>query len=236
MAEPRLHVAINGAREHPGIPRTPIALAAAARSSVAAGAEVVHFHAFDAEGHETFHDAACGAALRAVRAACPGIPLSLTTSATIEPDPERRFHLVRSWTELPDLATANQGEEGIVELCEQLLARGVEIEAGLLELRDAELFVESGLAPRCRRVLLEPLDADPDTAVAHAEAIERVLEGIALPQVHHGEGVACWAVNARAAGLGHGIRTGLEDVPVLPDGSPAADNAELVRAAAALLR
>jgi uncharacterized protein (DUF849 family) len=236
VAEPRLHVAINGEREHPGVPRTPIALAAAARSSVAAGAEVVHFHAFDAEGNESFSDAACGAALRAVRAACPGIPLSLTTSATIEPDPERRVHLVRSWTKLPDLVTANQGEEGIVELCEELLARGVEIEAGLLELRDAELFVESGLAPRCRRVLLEPLDADPDTAVAHAEAMERVLEGIALPQVHHGEGIACWAVNARAARLGYGIRTGLEDVPVLPDGSPAADNAELVRAAAALLR
>jgi uncharacterized protein (DUF849 family) len=218
MPEPRLHVAINGAREHPGIPRTPIALAAAARASVAAGAEVVHLHAYDAE-----------------RAACPGIPLSLTTSATIEPDPERRLQLVRSWTELPDLVTANQGEAGIVELCEELLARGVEIEAGLLELRDAELFVESGLAPRCRRVLLEPLDPDPDTAVAHAVAMADVLEGISLPQVHHGEGIACWSVNARAAGLGHGIRTGLEDVTVLPDGSPAPDNAALVRAASALL-
>ena len=63
----------------------------------------------------------------------------------------------------------------------------------------------------------------------------RVLEGIELPQVHHGEGIACWSVNARAARLGHGIRTGLEDVTVLPDGSPAADNAALVRAAAELL-
>ncbi|HEV8461395.1 MAG TPA: 3-keto-5-aminohexanoate cleavage protein [Gaiellaceae bacterium] len=235
MPEPRLHVAINGAREHPGIPRTPIALAAAARASVAAGAEVVHLHAYDAEGNESFDAAVCDAALRAVRAACPGIPLSLTTSATIEPDPERRLQLVRSWTELPDLVTANQGEAGIVELCEELLARGVEIEAGLLELRDAELFVESGLAPRCRRVLLEPLDPDPDTAVAHAVAMADVLEGISLPQVHHGEGIACWSVNARAAGLGHGIRTGLEDVTVLPDGSPAPDNAALVRAASALL-
>lgn len=231
MPEPRLHVAINGARTT-GIPRTPEELAAAARESVDAGAEVVHFHAYDDDGRETFD---CDAAVRAVRAACPGVPLSLTTSATIEPDPERRLHRVRSWTELPDLVTANQGEDGIVELCEELLARGVGIEAGLLELRDAELFVESGLAARCRRVLLEPLDVDPEVAVAHAESMGRVLEGIDLPQVHHGEGIACWAVNARAARLGHGIRTGLEDVTVLPDGSPAADNAALVRAAAQLL-
>jgi uncharacterized protein (DUF849 family) len=35
---------------------------------------------------------------------------------------------------------------------------------------------------------------------------------------------------------GHGIRTGLEDTPVLPNGRLAAGNAELVEAAAALLR
>ena len=84
MPEPRLHVAINGARDHPGIPRTPIALAAAARAAVAAGAQVVHFHAYGPEGTESFDPAVCGVALRAVRSACPGIPISLTTSATID--------------------------------------------------------------------------------------------------------------------------------------------------------
>jgi uncharacterized protein (DUF849 family) len=39
-------------------------------------------------------------------------------------------------------------------------------------------------------------------------------------------------VNERALARGHGIRTGLEDTPVLPDGRPAPDNAALVRAAA----
>jgi hypothetical protein len=37
--------------------------------------------------------------------------------------------------------TANQGEEGIVELCDLLLARGVGIEAGLLSVADADTFV-----------------------------------------------------------------------------------------------
>jgi hypothetical protein len=54
--------------------------------------------------------------------------------------------------------TANQGEEGIVALCEHLLGRGVGIEAGLLERADAEAFVRSGLVERRARVLVEPLD------------------------------------------------------------------------------
>ena len=59
--------------------------------------------------------------------------------------------------------------------------------------------------------------------------------GIALAQVHHGDGVASWAVNARAVERGHGIRTGLEDTVFLPDGTLAPDNAALVRAAAEMI-
>lgn len=49
------------------------------------------------------------------------------------------------------------------------------------------------------------------------------------------EGVASWAVSERALARGHGIRTGLEDTTVLADGRRAADKAELVRAAGALI-
>jgi hypothetical protein len=96
--------------------------------------------------------------------------------------------------------------------------------------------VRSRLVERCARVLVEPLDADPQDAVVHAAAIEDVIlvAGVALEQVHHGDGVASWAVNERALARGHGIRTGLEDTLVLPDGTLAPDNAALVRAAASL--
>ena len=84
--------------------------------------------------------------------------------------------------------------------------------------------------------MVEPLGEDPARAVAEAAAIEAILDraGIRLEQVHHGDGIASWAVNRRAIPRGHGIRTGLEDTTVLPDGASAADNAELVRAAAAI--
>jgi len=139
---------------------------------------------------------------------------------------------------MPDLVTANQGEPGIVELCELLLSRGVGIEAGLLSIDDARAFVLSGLAGRCRRVLIEPLDAIPDAAVQHSAEMEDILAsaGIMLEQLHHGYGIACSAVNRRGLARGHGIRTGLEDVTLLSDGKPARDNADLVAAAARMIR
>lgn len=80
-----LQAALNGDRVHPALPRTPGELAAEARAAVEAGA--LHLHPYDDKGQQTLAAAPCAAALHAVRAACPGIPISLSTSAGIEPDP-----------------------------------------------------------------------------------------------------------------------------------------------------
>jgi uncharacterized protein (DUF849 family) len=233
-----LQAALNGDRIHPAAPRNPTAIAESARAAVDAGAQSVHVHAFDGAGRESHAAAACANVLRAIRVVCPETPISLTTSAAIVRDAAERFRAVEAWKEMPDLVTANQGEPGIVELCELLPARGVGIEAGLLTVEDARAFVRSGLAGRCRRILIEPLDADPDAAVQHAASMEEIVvsAGIALEQVHHGYGIACWAVNRRGLDRGHGIRTGLEDVTLLPDGRESRDNADLVAAAARLIR
>lgn len=233
-----LQVALNGDRVHPAAPRTPTGIAEAASAAARAGAHAVHVHAFNQAGRETLDGAACANVLRHIRRSCPHTPVSLTTSATIVADPKERLRIVDAWTDLPDLVTVNQGEPGILELCELLLSRGVGLEAGLLTRDDARVFVDSGLAERCRRVLIEPLDLDPEAAVRHAATMEAILAsaGVSIEQLHHGYGVACWAVNRRALERGHGIRTGLEDVTVLPDGSPARDNTDLVLAARALIR
>ena len=232
-----LQAALNGDRVHPAVPRTPDAIAADTAAAVAAGAQSVHVHVFDDEGRQTLDAGHVARVLAAVRAVCPHTPISLTTSADVEADPARRYRAVAAWSELPDLVTANQGEDGIGDLCELLAGRGVGIEAGLLSFGDAQAFVASGAARWCVRVMVEPLDADPDAAVAHAEAIENLVTaaGIELEQVHHGDGIASWSVNRRAIPLGHGIRTGLEDTPVLPDGGQARDNVECVAAAVAML-
>jgi uncharacterized protein (DUF849 family) len=232
-----VQAALNGDSKHPAVPRTAEQIAQDAKSAVAAGARSVHVHAFNDDGAETLEGYACAKVLRAIRHECPSIPISLTTSAAIVEDPARRLAIVSSWTELPDLVTANQGEEGIIPLCELLMSRGVDLEAGLLSVDDARKFVATPRHLRWRRVLIEPLDADPDEAVRHAGEMEDVLlaAAITLQQVHHGYGVASWAVNQRAITRGHGIRTGLEDVTVLPDGQEAQSNAQLVRTAVSMM-
>ena len=81
-----------------------------------------------------------------------------------------------------------------------------------------------------------PARRTPPPRVATAQAIDAALDaaGIAAPRVHHGFGLATWDVLRRAKALGHGWRVGFEDTLVLPDGRPAASNAELVSAALAL--
>jgi len=76
-----LQAALNGDRAHPAAPRTPDELAAEARAAVDAGADTLHLHPYDDDGRETLDAAPCAAALLAVRAACPGVPISLSTSA-----------------------------------------------------------------------------------------------------------------------------------------------------------
>ncbi|WP_047496459.1 3-keto-5-aminohexanoate cleavage protein [Terriglobus sp. TAA 43] len=233
-----LQVALNGDSPHPAAPRTPEAIAEVALSVVHAGAHSVHVHAYDSDGKETLHGHECGQVLRAIRRLCPDTPISLTTSAAIVSNPAERLRLIQDWDDLPDLVSANQGEPGIIPLCEHLLGRGVGIEAGLLTESDAEAFVASGLARHCRCILIEPLDLDPQVALQRAAAMERIVTdaGIQLEQLHHGYGMACWDVNRRALQRGHSIRTGLEDVITLPDGSPAANNADLTTAAVELIR
>jgi uncharacterized protein (DUF849 family) len=235
---PLLQAALNGDRVHPATPHSPEEIAAEAKAAVAAGAHSVHLHPYGRDGRQTLDAVVCAETIRRVRQACPGTTISLTTSADVVEDPAERLRLIAAWTVLPDLVTANQGEEGILEVCQLLVSRGVGIEAGLLSLGDARQFVAAGVAGRWVRAMVEPLDADPADAVAHAGAIENTLHeaGVALEQVHHGDGIASWAVNQRAIQRGHGIRTGLEDTPVLPDGRQAQGNGDLIAAAAALQR
>jgi uncharacterized protein (DUF849 family) len=230
---------LNGSRrpgDHPALPLDPDELAAAAGEAVAAGAAALHVHQRGADGAQTLAAAPCGRTLRAIRAACPGVPVGLTTGAWIEPDPDRRLELVSAWEVMPDYASVNVSEEGSVALIQLLLDRGIGVEAGLWTVADAENLLASGLADRCLRFLLEAMEAEPDAALANVTAMEGLLDGAACraPQLQHGEGDAAWPVLVRALEAGRDVRVGLEDVLVLPDGRMAGGNGELVAAAARL--
>jgi len=200
---------------------------------VAAGARDLHLHPRAADGAESLHKDDVAAALRAVRAAVPGIPVGVTTGGWIEPDLERRLALIGAWEEMPDHASVNFSEEGAWRVCRLLwITLEVDIEAGLWGEGDVERMAASGFGGRCRRLLVETSDQDA------SERMLGALDALGLPQERllHGEGRETWPVLERAAAAGHAIRVGLEDTLVLGDGGPARDNAELVAAAAALLR
>jgi uncharacterized protein (DUF849 family) len=103
---------------------------------------------------------------------------------------------------------------------------------------DARLLGASSFGGRVIRVLLEPVDRSPDGAVATAAEASAELTrlGIEAPQLHHGYGLATWDVMRAAVAKGQDIRVGLEDTTVLPDGSVATGNGELVAAALQLAR
>jgi uncharacterized protein (DUF849 family) len=232
-----LKACLNGPRSpavHSAIPVRPEELAADAAECAAAGAQAIHLHPRGEDGHESLEPEIVDAVVEQVAAAC-GLPVGVATGAWIEPDPDRRAALVAAWR-APAFASVNLHEDGAVDVMRGLLRAGIGVEAGVWTVEDADALAATGLGDRLLRVLVEPMDGDGEAATHRARAIEERLagHGISAPRVHHGEGPATWAVLEQAVHLGHGIRIGLEDTLVLPDGTRASSNADLVRAAAAL--
>jgi uncharacterized protein (DUF849 family) len=232
-----IQAALNGGRtwrEHPAVPKTPKQLAEDARAVAAAGAACVHLHVRDEWGKETIAAADVARTLSAVRRAAPeGFPVSVSTGAWIVPDPAERLRIIESWTVLPEQVSANFHEEGAVELVQLLLSRGIGVEAGIINPAAAENLVRSGLAARCARLLIEPLEPVLDAAMANLQAMLQVLDAanISLPRLVHGYEGAAWPVLEFALARGWDTRIGLEDVLKRPNGSLATDNAELVATA-----
>jgi uncharacterized protein (DUF849 family) len=178
------------------------------------------------------------AAVAAVRAAT-GLPVGVTTGIwTVDGDVGRRLTLIAGWTgqDRPDFASINMNEPGTDDLADLLTSRGIAIEVGAWTTDDVSKLAASTFADRILRVLLEPVDRSPSGAVATAleASAELTRLGIDVPQVHHGYGSATWDVIKEAAARGFDIRVGLEDTTVLPDGTTAAGNGELVAAAVRL--
>lgn len=163
--------------------------------------------------------------------------VGLSTGAWIVPDPDERRRVVRIWDVLPDYVSVNFDELGAAVLATDLFARGVGIEAGLNGTFAAERLAETGLDAQCLRVLLEPPDPTLEGALRTTAAVEEVLPAAARarPRLLHGVDATAWPLLREAGRRGYQARVGFEDVLVLPDGTPAAGNAELVGAAVRLL-
>jgi uncharacterized protein (DUF849 family) len=228
-----LEVALNGSRtraEHPAIPLMPTEHARDAAAAVAEGAGAIHVHVRDALGRESLAAADVADTLRALRVACPGVPVGVSTGAWIVPDVSRRLALIRGWTAAPDFASVNLHEGGALDVIRALLDKAIGIEAGVWNAPAAKRLLDSGLADRCLRVLIEAGE-EPGDPRANLARIETALGRLDRPRLLHGLDGSAWELLALAARRGYDTRIGFEDTLVLPDGVPAASNAALVATA-----
>jgi uncharacterized protein (DUF849 family) len=238
----RIKACLNGRRApsaHPAVPVTPQQLAEAAREAVAAGAEAVHLHPRDADSQESLWPADVGAAVAAVRAACPGVPIGVTTglwaAAGSTAAARSRQQQVAAWAELdagerPDFASLNLSEEGWQQLAATLTAANIGVEAGVWSVADADRIVGYQPPGGWLRIMVEVSGVGANEAASHADQILARL-GTTVPGARpllHGEDDSCWPLIAHAGRLGLPTRVGLEDVTAGPDGQPVGSNADLV--------
>src|ERR1017187_8512477 len=104
---------LNGARPagfHPSLPLTAETLARDAAACVAAGAAELHLHPRGSDGRESLAPAVMDATVPAVRLACPGTLVGVSTGAWIEGDADRTLACIGGWCELPDYASVNLSE------------------------------------------------------------------------------------------------------------------------------
>jgi uncharacterized protein (DUF849 family) len=227
---------LNGARAasfHPTLPVTPDAIARDGAAAVAAGAAEIHFHARDEDGRETLGPEFVDRTVEAVRRACPGTLIGISTGDWIEKDDGRRRDCIRNWSVLPDYASVNLNDADCAAVIELLEKRGIGIEAGIWTAADATCCLELNLPARALRLLFEIMQQEQGAALAELAAIEKRLGEAARrkPVLLHGMDKTVWTFVKEAFVRGYSTRVGLEDGAVLPDGAVAASNAALVAAA-----
>jgi len=254
MSEPIVIVAaLNGRRDRSVAKKLPYAadeLAKEARRAVDAGASVVHVQARRGDGALAY-DLTYDDVIAAIRAEVD-VPVSIPCQRVRQTSLGTVVALFKALRELPDIATVPVRPLGPElpahrEEARQLLAAceaaGVAPAAVIVDIEsvaDVEALLGDGLlagSPWVELALGAPsaehgTAGTPRNLMRLHDALSSALG--AMRWLAYAEGSATAPVCATAAALGGSIRVGLEDTPLLPDGSKAGSTAELVELAAGL--
>lgn len=232
-----LKVCVNGARrpvEHPRLFREPRLIAEEARAAVDAGAGAIHLHPKDLTGHDSLSGIYVDRFMSAMRTASPDVPIGITSGEWAAPSVADRLAAIRTWAILPDFVSVNWHEEGADEVAGLLIERGIGIEAGIWNTTGLQCWTESPHRSGCLRALIELPDIEGDEEIKDAAAA--LIDGVKNAELElsillHGEERSTWPALALADEWGLDSRIGLEDTLLLPDGTRAKGNQELVEAA-----
>lgn len=210
------------------------------RECFLSGATGVHLHVRDQYGAETLEPAVvndtCARVRETAEDAGTQVEIGLTTGEWIVPDLAERIAMIREW-EGVDCATVNLSEHGFEDVMLVMLDAGIGIDVGLWAPVEMDRLLRSGLLPRAQRVSIELdpgepyfLQGEPDQL---AQQVNDALDAAEsrCPRLTHGMNDWTWALVKDAFRRGHDTRVGFEDSVLLPDGTRADSNAQLVRAA-----
>jgi 3-keto-5-aminohexanoate cleavage enzyme len=249
-------------KQHP-VPVTVQEMAASAREAFDAGASIMHLHFRRQEpgmGHlPTWDPQICGEITQAVRDACPGVIINMSTGV-IGSDVSAPIEAMR--TVKPEIAACNAGTlnylktrkdgswawpplvfDNPVAKVQQML--DVMKETGAMPefecfdvgiVRSVGLYVENGMAtePHYNFVMgvSSGMPADPDLLplLLRYKRPQSSWEVTAIGRQD------VWPLHRRAAELGGALRTGVEDTFYLPDGNRARGNGDLIQAMATCAR
>src|ERR1700733_16061254 len=145
---------------HPALPTTAQTLVEDGLKVLSVGAGELHLHVRGEGGVESLAPDHVDATIKALRETVPGTLLGISTGAWIEKDDDRVLAYVGRFSVRPDYASVNLSERNAPALIETLHRRGIGIEAGLADKKDAERLLILGLDRLALRILVEVGEQD----------------------------------------------------------------------------
>ena len=241
---------------HP-VPVTPEEMAAAARQAFDAGASIMHVHyrrQGQGEGHLPSWDPAVAAEITdAIRAACPGVIINMSTGVI----GEKVDHVLACLRRVrPEIAACNAGSLNYLKVRQDgswawpplLFDNPVsKVGAMLREMREVqckpelecfdvgivrsvELYVHNGMLSDPHYNFVMGVESGMPADAELLPLLVKYRLGASPWQVTAIGRAEVWPLHRRAAELGGHLRTGLEDCFYLPDGEKARNNGEMVEA------
>ncbi|MCB2113291.1 MAG: 3-keto-5-aminohexanoate cleavage protein [Parvularculaceae bacterium] len=245
-------------KQHP-VPVTPEQMAREARRAYNAGASIMHVHYRDQRegmGHLPTWDAAiCNEINEAIRAACPGVVINMTTGV-VGPDYDFVLDYLRACK--PEMAACNAGtlnylktrKDGswawppmvfdnpvskVTDFINVMKEIGAAPEFECFDIgivRSVGLYIENGMSDNADYNFVmgvaSGMPADPELLPL---LIKYKKPGCSWQATVIGRSDV-WPVHRRAAELGGNLRTGLEDCFYLPNAEKATSNGAMIEALA----
>lgn len=214
-------------RDNPHVPITMAEIVADAKRCREAGASIVHVHARDEHGQPAYRKEICAKIFAGIRAACPDVLISATTSGRTFKEFSQRSQVLELAEELkPDFASLTLGSlnfatqasvnepQMIQDLAAMMKQRGIVPELELFDLGMADYaryLIERGVLspPFYANLLLGSLG----TLAATPHNLTMLVRALPAGTTWSGAGIGQFQfhVNSVAIAMGGHVRVGLED-------------------------